>query len=313
MTRPRVAIYACYSTDLQNSESCNDQARECEKLVLALNGVLVDKYLDPAESGYKRDRPELERLLRDVALKRIDVVLAESIDRLARDPEGLHFIGKMLECHGVALHTVTEGIVDGMKIAVVGLIGSIFLPNLRAKVRRGLAAVVESGRTPAKVLYGYRKVVAHDASGNVIPGLREIDPDKAAIVRRIFRDFANGQSAVQIAKGLNSDGIPGPRGGEWNPATIRGDPKKLDGILNNPMYVGKLVWQRSEWRKNPDSVRRERRPRRRDPSEWIEKDIPALRIVDDELWNAVRDEMRRRECPKLTAVLAHRNRRRHLL
>jgi site-specific DNA recombinase len=32
--------------------------------------------------------------------------------------------------------------------------------------------------------------------------------------------------------------VPSPRGGQWNASTIRGDPKKATGILNNPLYVG---------------------------------------------------------------------------
>jgi hypothetical protein len=57
----------------------------------------------------------------------------------------------------------------------------------------------------------------------------------------------------------NDEGIPGPRAGEWNACTVRGDPKKLVGILNNRLYRGELVWKRREWRKNPDTDELERR------------------------------------------------------
>jgi site-specific DNA recombinase len=75
--------------------------------------------------------------------------------------------------------------------------------------------------------------------------------------------------------------VPGPRGGQWNASTVRGDPKKTTGILNNPLYVGRLVWGRRQWRRNPDSEKRERRYRLRAHAEWIEVAVPDLRIVDD--------------------------------
>ncbi|MGC6751874.1 recombinase family protein, partial [Escherichia coli] len=75
-----------------------------------------------------------------------------------------------------------------------------------------------------------------------IRGLIEIDEGQAAVVRQSFEWFASGLSSIQIAKRLNEQGVPGPRGGQWNASTIRGDPAKLVGILNNLLYVGRLVW-----------------------------------------------------------------------
>ena len=65
-------------------------------------------------------------------------------------------------------------------------------------------------------------------------------------------------------------------------------------IANNPLYIGRLVWGRRQWRRNPDSEMRERRYRLRDRSEWIQVAVPDLRIIDQELWDAVRAEMDRR-------------------
>lgn len=88
--------------------------------------------------------------------------------------------------------------------------------------------------------------------------------------------------------------MPGPRGGQWNASTVRGDPAKLVGILNNPLYVGRLVWGRRHWRRTPDSEKRERRYRLRDPSEWVEIAVPDLRIVDGASVEAAQAETRHR-------------------
>lgn len=120
----------------------------------------------------------------------------------------------------------------------------------RRRIYPPLPASCSATRLPP---YAYKKKILLDADA----GHLEIDPVKAEIVTRIFRDFASGLSSVKIATALNEEGIPGPRGGEWNASTIRGNPKVLTGILNNPLYIGRLVWGRRQWRRNPDSEMRE--------------------------------------------------------
>jgi hypothetical protein len=78
----------------------------------------------------------------------------------------------------------------------------------------------------------------------VTTGEREIESAEATIVERIFHDFVAGVSPKQIAKKLNREGIPGPFGGAWSPSTIYGNAKRGAEILNNDLYVGRLVWNR---------------------------------------------------------------------
>ena len=53
------------------------------------------------------------------------------------------------------------------------------------------------------------------------------------------------------------------------------------GILNNELYIGRLVWNRQRFLKNPDTGKRVARPN--PSSEWITTDVPELRIVDVDL------------------------------
>jgi site-specific DNA recombinase len=107
---------------------------------------------------------------------------------------------------------------------------------------------------------------------------------EAAVVERIFRDFVAGQSPKQIAKTLNREGVAGPFGGKWSPSTIYGNTKRGTGILNNELYIGRMVWNRLQYVKDPDTGKR---VSRLNPSSvWITTDVPHLRIVPDELWSA---------------------------
>ena len=308
----RTAIYARHSTDKQNPTSSADQAAACEGLVERLGGTVVGTYTDPEVSGYRRDRPGLMRLLREVRDGRIDVVVCEALDRIARDGEDISWIGKKLRFDRVRLVTSTEGEIDEVKLAVAGLLGSMFLSNLQRKTLRGMKAAVLAGRIAGGKAFGYRRLDRLDERGVVVRGVFEVDERQAEVVRRIFTEFAAGRSAIQIATGLNHDMVPGPRGGEWNASTIRGDPKKFVGILHNPLYRGRIVWGRREWRKDPDSDRRERRYRLRDQSEWTTIEVPDLRIVDEALAKAVEAEVARRAHGP-NARLGAANRSRHLL
>lgn len=237
------------------------------------------------------------------------MIVSEALDRIARDPEDIAWLAKKLAFDRVRIHTATEGEIDEIKLAVAALLGSMFLSNLRQKTVRGMRAKILAGHLAGGRAYAYERTAAPAGKGGRTA--IEINPVEADVVRRICRDFAAGKSGLQIATDLNREGVPGPRGGPWNSSTIRGDPKKHVGILNNPLYRGRLIWGRREWRKDPDSPRRERRYRLRAEKEWVQVDVPDLRIIDEATANAVDRELARRATGKGRS--GNGQRARHLL
>lgn len=125
-----------------------------------------------------------------------------------------------------------------------------------------------------------------DAEGEPIRGDREIIPEEAATVRRIFREFAAGKSPKAIAKDLNKEGVPGPLGRAWGDTSIRGHVTRGTGIVNNALYAGVLVWNRQHFVKDPSTGKRVSRPN--PESAWIRTEVSHLKIVDDALWQAAR-------------------------
>jgi site-specific DNA recombinase len=97
-------------------------------------------------------------------------------------------------------------------------------------------------------------------------------------VRRVFAAFAAGQSPRAIARALNDDGLPGPGGRPWSDTTIRGHHARRTGLLHNKLDVGRLVWNRQRYVKDPATGRR--LTRLNPESEWIIRYEPELRIVD---------------------------------
>jgi site-specific DNA recombinase len=67
---------------------------------------------------------------------------------------------------------------------------------------------------------------------------------------------------------------------------LNGNRTRGTGILNNPLCAGHLHWNRLVHVKDPESGRRRSRPRAKE--EQIVKNVPALHIVDETLWAAVK-------------------------
>lgn len=50
---------------------------------------------------------------------------------------------------------------------------------------------------------------------------------------------------------LNAEKIPGPGGKLWNATTLRGHVKRSTGLLNNELYIGRPIWNRQRYVKDP--------------------------------------------------------------
>jgi site-specific DNA recombinase len=281
----RAALYARYSSDNQREASIDDQLRLCREHAAREGWAIAKSYSDAAISGASLIlRPGIKQLLADAQRGEFEIVLAEALDRLSRDQEDVAGLFKRLRFAGVKIVTLSEGTVDELHVGLKGTMNALFLRDLAAKIRRGQSGRIMHGYAAGGLSYGYRVVKKLDERGEPIRGLREIDGEQAEIVRRIFREFASGRSARTIAADLNRDRIPSPSGREWAASTINGNLKRRSGFLYNEAYIGLLVFNRIQMVKDPETGKRISRP---NPSEkWQVVEVPHLRIIDDELWDA---------------------------
>ena len=320
----RAVIYARYSSDQQSAASIPDQVRLCRRLCEEQRWDVVEVFADEAMSGATHLRPDFQRMQQLAMRGGIDVLVAEALDRLSRDQEHIAGLHKRLNYLGVHIHTKAEGRISEIHIGLGGTMSALFLRQLAEKTHRGLEGRVKAGKSAGGISYGYRLDRQPLPDGTLTTGGRVIDPAEAAIVTRIFAEYDRGRSARAIAIGLNSDGIPAPRAGgkgkgTWAFSTISGNWKRGTGILNNELYIGKLVWNRQRFVKDPDSGKRQARPN--PASAWITEEVPALRIIGDSLWarvkarqGAIRDGILAERVENPTAPKTERARRaRYLL
>src|SRR4051812_34827492 len=243
-----------------------------------------------AKGGAGALRPAYQGLLEDARGGAFEVVVAEALDRLSRDQEDVAGLLKRLRFAGVRLFTLAEGEIGELHVGLKGTMNALFLKDLADKTRRGLSGRIREGRSAGGLCYGYDVVHQTGARGEPIRGGRRIKEAEAAIARRIFTLFGRGQSPRAIARTLNAEGVPGPGGRPWGDTTIRGHHERGTGILRNELYIGRLVWNRLRYVKDPVSGKR--RSRLNPPSAWLVEAVPDLRIVDDCLWEAVQQRLR---------------------
>ena len=243
--------------------------------------VFSDAAISGAATG---NRPGLTGLRQAIASRQISAVAVESLDRLSRDQADLALIAREMRAAGVRLITSDPGEISDdaagiMQIGMRGMIGQIYLKDLANKTRRGLEGVVAEGRHTGAPPYGYQKKPGGE------PGELVIDAEEAAIVRQICEDFVAGLSPQAIAAALNAAGVPGPSGRLWQTSTIFGQPKRLNGILWNPMYRGEQIWNRQ--RKVKDPVSGKARMVANPESDWVRRPAENWRILPEDLCDAI--------------------------
>jgi site-specific DNA recombinase len=282
MTQLRAVIYARYSSDLQREASIEDQNEVCRRYIASMGWKVENCFADAALSGASRYRPAYQALITAARAGAFDVVVCEAIDRLGRRLADTADLQDTLAFLGIRLHTPSIGEVTALHVGIMGMMAQLTLKDLADKTRRGQLGRVRQGKMPSGLAYGYRIVERKGKDG----GHREIEPEQALIINRIFAEYAAGKAPERIAKDLNAERIPGPFGRPWSNTTIRGQAKRGNGILNNETYIGKINWNRCSYVKDPSTGKRVARPNPQD--KWEVAQVPDLRIVDDELWNDVK-------------------------
>jgi DNA invertase Pin-like site-specific DNA recombinase len=235
-------------------------------------------YRDAAISGSGADRPGLKKLLDATSRTQrpFDVLLLDDTSRLSRNLGDIVRFTEALKFREFRIVFVSQGFDSendqaDVLMAVHGMVDSMYIKELAKKTHRGLQGRALQGLHTGGRCYGYDIVRVGDEVR------QEINGQEAAIVRRIFEMAADGGSLKTITKTLNSEHVQPPRkragknDATWCHNAIR-------EMLRNELYIGRLIWNRSRYVKQPGTNKRLRRMR--PTSEWITVEKPELRIID---------------------------------
>ena len=279
----RAAVYARMSTDRQSADSPADQVARCREFAASRGWTIADGLVvqDAGISGASRhERPQFLELM--ARIHEWDVLLCWDFSRLARNEEDLGWVRNRLKAARKIAYAVNTGrSIQDLGSRVEGVIAAEYLEKLKADTHRGLLGRAERSLFPGGLPYGYRTEELPsgrlDPHGRSIPaGYRlVIDEPQSEVVRRIFELYAKGEGLRAIAQRLNAEGILSPRRRGWSSSA-------LQAMLQNPIYRGSYVWNRSEWIKQHDTGKRRRFER--PESEWLRREVPELAIITPEAW-----------------------------
>ena len=271
-------IYARFSTEHQSESTIVDQLRRCRDYARARGLEVVAEHTDEGISGAAiGNRPGVRAALE--ALASGDVLLVVDTTRLSRSQDLAPLLAR-LRHRGVRVVGVLDGFDSESKTArmqagLSGIMSEEFRASIAARTHSALDMRAREGRATGGRCYGF------DRAGAVVEA-------EAEVVREIFRRVADGETQKAIAAELNLRGVPAP-GASWSRRVRRSDgvwmTPTLNAMLANERYVGRVVWNRSLWRRDPDSGVRQRVER--PEAEWVVRPGPA--IVDDETFRRVRE------------------------
>ncbi len=199
------------------------QRQECYALAASQGWDVVQTLIDNDVSAYSgKRRPSYEQLMTAVTAGQVDVVVAWHPDRLHRSLTELRtFIGTV-ERAGVDVQTVTAGRWDlssasGRYVAqTLGLVAEYESQHRSERLRAKLEQNAARGVTHGRATYGWR--AEYGVGGHRRDVIHEAE---AEVVRSIARDVLAGESLRSITARLNADGVPSPRGGEWQKIMVR--------------------------------------------------------------------------------------------
>ena len=288
----RVAPYCRVSTDKEEQLSSYEAQIEyyTDKINSNPDWTMVRLYADEGITGTSaRKRKDFLKMVRDCQKGKIDLVITKSVSRFCRNTlDGLNYV-RRLKQYGVGVYFEKENVntlyMDNEMILT-------FMMSQAQAESESLSGNVKWGHRKnfqdGKVYYNYKCFLGYRRGAD---GRPEIDPEQAAVVRRIFSRYLLGHSVRQIVTDLMADGIKTATGKEiWHDSVIQ-------KMLCNEKYIGDALLQKTYI---ADLFSKEKRVNNGElPKYYVHDCHPA--IIDRETFQKVQEEIARRSSIRKTS------------
>lgn len=249
--RYNVGIYVRLSREdgekeFKESESIKNQKDFLVSYCLERGWDLKEIYVDDGFTGTNFDRPGFNKLVKDIELKKINLVITKDLSRLGRNYSKTgYYIDEYFPEHGVRYIAVNDNVDTkeesfSSTSAFMGVVNDIYAKDISKKVRTAFYTLQKKGMYIGTTApFGYMK--DKENKGKLV-----IDNSSSVIVKRIFREFLSGKSIKNIAFSLTKEEVKTPSEyagikntqkvikGAWNEVTIR-------RILTNEVYIGNMI------------------------------------------------------------------------
>jgi len=290
-----VAIYLRLSRDDQNGNAESMSVANQRDMLIDYceerAWKIYDIYVDDGFTGTNYDRPAFKRMIEDIKLGRINIVLTKDLSRLGRNYVMTgQYTDFFFPEHGVRYVAVNDSYDsdnDDNDIAPFkNILNEMYAKDISKKIRSARKTSAIQGKfMGSKPPFGYVK--SDEDKYQLV-----IDPPAAEIVRRLFREFAGGESGRSIATKLNDEGVDTPAVYYYKQTgtrAVRSDscPQWGSGtilqLLRNQVYIGHMV----QSKRKVASFKTKKRIKT-SPDDWvIVEDTHEPIIKDDYTWERV--------------------------
>ena len=270
------SAYIRASDERQDEYSPDSQLKKIREYASKDGYIIPDEYVfyDDGISGKNtKKRDEFNRMIAIAKDKShpFETIFVWKFSRFARNQEQAILYKNLLRKNNVSVVSVSEPIPEGhfgtLIERIIEWMDEFYLINLGAEVMRGMTEKVSRGEPTCQAPIGY-----YMKDKRWYP-----DEKYVPIVREIFERYASGESSRVIAVSLAERGIKSPRG-------YIIDNRRLDYILHNPAYIGKVRW-------SPDGTQAVSN-RKYDNENIMTIDGLHEPIISMELWNTVQDRLK---------------------
>lgn len=233
--RLTVDLYIRVSTDKQANEGDSLEEQEvelkkyCEYRGFEIRNVLIER----GRSGGNTNRPEYQKLIKDVKAKRINAVVVKKLDRLSRSLLDFENLMTLLLENQVEFMSLRESFDTSTAMGKATLrIALVFAQLEREQTSERITDVMAYRASQGMynggiTSYGYTSV-----NKELVPY-----PKEKQLVEVIFEQFTKNKSITETAKFLNKAGYRNRQSKLW-------DKRRINDILQNPIYIGKLQWKK---------------------------------------------------------------------
>lgn len=272
------------------SESIKNQKSLLLQYVKENNLKVYDIYIDYGYSGTNFDRPNFNRLIKDIEEKKVNMVITKDMSRLGRDYIGTgNLIEKYFPEQEVRYIAVTDNIDTFLDNSIndiapfKAIMNDMYAKDISKKIKSSLSAKQKDGKwVGGRAPFGYTKDINNK-------NCLIVNEEQAIVVKKIFKMCLDGFSFFKIAKQLTEDGIKTPASyypfkwrndyninyGKWHPKTIK-------DILTNRNYTGDLVQNK----RNKINYK-VKKVIKNDPSKYIIVENTHEAIIDKKIFNEV--------------------------
>lgn len=301
----KVGIYCRLSIEdkdkLKNddSQSIQNQKSMLRDYCKERDWEIYDIYCDDGYSGIDRSRPDFNRLLRDCAAGKINIVLCKDQSRFSRDTIVIeqYINDKFLEWGirfiGVADNADTDSEIYGTMRLFTSAYNEMYVKDISSKIRRTLAYKREQGQFIGSFApYGYS--IDPDDKHHLV-----VDEETAPVVRRIFDMYVSGEGYRGIVQKLNNDGVVSPaeykrqKGSKYVNSNADSSNSKglwtqstVAAILRNEMYTGTLVQGKSHHISYKNKKRK-----KVEQADWVRIPDTHEAIIDTDTWSRTQERL----------------------